>query len=405
MTVIPLHQPTQDEHTPEELFISALIESGDYSPTKYGVPPHAIRGWADVHRLCMDHQERAGYAPPVELVLSRFPDFPFVPGVGPAWAAIGVADQETTRDLRKTLVSASMSVRDGNNAEAIKTMREGLASITVGSSPGTNVTDFSPLYEAQEDQAAPIPPGHLSEVTGGHWAGELWMVAAVWGVGKSWTLCDHAVAAAEGGWDVHFHTLEMSTAKMLNRIHQIALREWAVGTFDTLEARKEAIDTWAAECGELTVFGPEHGRRSAAMISGQVTHRKTLVIVDYLGRMYTNDGVPAKKDWTSQSMVSQELAEVVSARRIPGLVAVQVNRQGDVAGSMDLERDADLIMELGRISSVETVPVRKNTLKKIRDGAPTKPWHTRFDPTAGRFGDITGEEAMALKADEEAIYL
>lgn len=402
LSVVSQGIPTVAEAGPEQLLISALIDSGQYDPTSYGIPDKAIVAHREVHNFCRAYQEREGQAPPLHLVLSRFPSFPFMAGVGARWAASEVAKAETNRVLRKELTRASMAVRDEAHGEAVQIMREAIAKITTGSAPGTKVTDLTALALAMEDLYAPIPPGVLAEATGGHAAGELWLVAAVWGVGKSWKLLEHAVAAAEAGWDVHIYSCEMSTAKMLSRFHRIALRDWAHPPFGSLEERQEAIDAWQEGSGVVSIFGPERGRVDASVVSSNIVHRKTLAVVDYIGRMYTTAGVPAKEDYRSQSVVSQELAEVASYRQVPILAAAQLNRVGDLAGSMDLERDADLILELSRLSAT-CDSVRKNTLKKIRDGAMVAPWYTRFQPTLGRFGDITGEEAMRMKADDEAM--
>jgi hypothetical protein len=391
-----------EEAGPEQLLISALLDTGAYDPISYGIPDQAIVAHREVHNFCAAYQEREGCAPPLHLVLDRFPSFPFMAGVGARWAASEVAKAETNRTLRKELTRASMAVRDEAHGEAVQIMREAIAKVTTGSAPGTKVTDLTALAAAMDDLYCPIPPGVLAEATGGHAAGELWLIAAVWGVGKSWKLLEHADAAAEAGWDVHIYSCEMSTAKMLNRFHKIALRDWARPPFDTISERQEAIDAWQEGAGQVSIFGPERGRVDASVVSSAIAHRRTLVVIDYIGRMYTTAGVPAKEDYRSQSVVSQELAEVASYRQVPVLAAAQLNRVGDLAGSMDLERDADLILELQRVS--ETCDsVRKNILKKIRDGEKIAPWYTRFQAGMGRFGDISGDEAFRMKAEEEAM--
>ena len=80
------------------------------------------------------------------------------------------------------------------------------------------ITDFSGARAHAERAHCPVPPGVLARLTGGHGAGQLWLVAALWGVGKTFKLVDHAVAAAEGGWDVVFFSLEMTTEDILTRL-------------------------------------------------------------------------------------------------------------------------------------------------------------------------------------------
>jgi hypothetical protein len=73
-----------------------------------------------------------------------------------------------------------------------------------------------------------------------------------------------------------------------------------------------------------------------------------------------------------------------------------------LGGTISLEQDADLILELKRISP-KVDSIRQNLLVKTRHTALHAPWFTRFDPAGSRFEEISGEEAMAARVAEEAL--
>ena len=70
-------------------------------------------------------------------------------------------------------------------------------------------------------------------------------------------------------------------------------------------------------------------------------------------------------------MVSKELAQAAGWHNVPILGAAQVNRTGQLGGTISLEQDADLILELRKVGKAEGI--RQNLLVKSR--------HTPLHPT------------------------
>jgi hypothetical protein len=387
---------------PEELFISALIESGSYDPRRYNVNDAAIHAHRTVHEFCLAYQSKADDAPPAHLVEEKFPNFNFISGISPTWAAGEVNKAQANRELRKSLSKISNAIALHSHGEAISHMTDAIRSYKTENTQGVDALDFSLLDLHTASQTCPVPDGYLSKLTGGHPASELWLIAALWGCGKSWKLIEHAVTALEHGWDVKFFSLEMSPADILKRLHQVALRNH-VTTASLLpdHERRDALVGWYDTCGDLKVFGPSHGRVDASVISASVENEKTLVVVDYVGRMYSVSGSPATEDYKSVAAISRELCEVAGMLNIPVLAAAQLNRSGQLAGSMELERDPHVIVEMSRLSEA-CDSVRKNTIKKSRNTSSGGSWFTLFDPVNGRFPDITPDEALERKLTEEA---
>jgi len=390
-------------HAPEQLLVSALLESGRYDPRSYGVPPSWFHSLGQVHRFCLDYQESEGVAPPVHLVTARFPSFVFTPGIGASWAAHEVGQAETNRTLRKGLTKALQATGDEAYGEAVGIMRDTIEAVTTATRPGTVLTDFSDVRAHADRAVCPIPPGVLANLTGGHGAGQLWLIAALWGVGKTFKLCEHAIAAAEGGWDVVFFSLEMTTGDILARLRSKVLASMGQqALLVDLDTQEDLVARWQEGKGLIEVRGPDRGRVDVSVIAGAVSQPRTLVILDYMAKMYSSDGTHAGSGWEVLSLVSKEVAQTAGWLNVPILGAAQINRQGQLAGTIALEQDADLIVEQKRIGP-KVDSVRLNTLVKSRHTALHVPWYSRFDPVGARFDDISGEEAMRLRIKDESL--
>ena len=406
-TVVQL-RPRQaaDEHTPEQLLISALLDSGVYTPKAYGVPDDAIRASHAVHLFCADHQVKAGCAPAVGLVLERFPSFRYMEGVSAAWAAAEVMREETSRRLRSALMKAGQALQEDSHDEAVQIMREAAGSTTRSHRPGVDIAQTEDLWAEEGEERCPIPPGPLADSTGGIGPGELWVVVARSGVGKTWRLIEHAIAAAESGWDVKFFSLEMNSKKVRRRMHHVALREGLSPVPMMGQGAVEAaIKAWREDTASIEVFGPQDiGRMDAAVIASAVEENsKTLVVVDYMNKMYTTTGEHSIKDWRVQAQVANEMQEQAGLLGVPILTAAQLNAQDGIGGSIQIEQNADLILSVSKLAE-GVRSVRKNTLLKNRDGDDVLTWYSRFDPATGRFGHISGEEAMRLRSEESMGY-
>jgi hypothetical protein len=394
---------TPGEPSPEQLLISALLETGTYTPGSMGVPDQAFRAYRGVHEFALAYQADAGEAPPVDLVKLKFPSFVFIPDVHPAWAAREMRTAETNRELRKALGLISNAIAEEAHGEAIGHMHDAVRSYSTASTGGVDATDWHVIDAFDEGALCPVPPGYLSDLTGGHRAGEFWLITALWGVGKSWKLIEHAGAAMESGWNVVMFSIEMSSPMILHRLHAWALRGQPAGLW-SLQERREWLEAWYADCGSFTVYGPDTGRVDASVVSGAIHDPHTLVVIDYVGKMYTIAGQHAREDYKAVANISSELCEVAAMHKVPMLAAAQLNRMGQVAGAMELERDPDLIIEVSRVSD-RCDSVRKNVIKKARNTQAQGLWWSRFDAVNARFEDITGEEALAIRQDEENAYL
>jgi replicative DNA helicase len=395
------------DNAPEALFISALIDSGIYIPGVYGIKHEQIRGHRPIHEFCSRYQAEANVAPPLHLLLDKYPQFPYVKNISPQWAASQLAEAHTNRILRKTMAQAAAAVADEAHDEAITILRDGLLQVQPAVGLGVDATDLSLLESQDAVDMCPVPDGMINTLTGGIAPGDLWFSAARLGIGKSWRLIQHAVTAAEGGWDVAFFSLEMPAKSVLDRIHRVALKKWTQPWHEIdIDNRRLLLEEWAEGRGSISVFDPSKGRCDASVISA-VAGEKTLVIVDYVGLMHTTTGTRAIEDWRAMATISNQLKEVSLERNVPVIAAAQINRSGGkaeggpssehLAQSDALGQDADAIITLRKHSR----RVLMNSLTKYRHGESGAKWYTRFEPSLGKFEDLSIEKANEYKMQDD----
>ena len=404
------------DHSPEALFISALVDSGKYIPGIYGIKSEQIIGHKPVHMFCMKHQEQCNEAPSVAVLKQKYPKFPYIENANPQWAASELSDAHTNRVLRIATSSASESLAEYANDQAVSILQAGLQKIQPAVGMGVDMMDLSYLDNQSELQMCPVPKGMLTTVTGGIASGDLWFVAARLGIGKSWRLIQHAIAAQEAGWNVAFFSLEMSAAQVMDRMHRVVLKDFKEPWFPynelTVEEkakRNSLLDKWSQKhknLGIVSLFDPSKGRCDASVISS-VSDVNTLIIVDYVGLMHTSSGVRAIEDWRAMATISNQLKEVALNRNVPIIAAAQINRSGagsdrtpgaeHLAQSDALGQDADALVMLKKDSK----RVMVNSLTKYRHGESGAKWYTQFEPAKAKLDDLSIERAMQLKMEDD----
>jgi hypothetical protein len=406
----------RDKHLiPESLFISALIDSGQYSPEMYKVLDHHIMSIRQIHNFCREHQARAGRAPDLGLVRRKYPAFAYMVNQDPHWAAANLIQAWNFRGTRKEVSDYLLDVGepDANTYEAYQKLVQGLGRYAIGTHRSSSVTDYDLLDDDSSLSRVPVDldgNGRLTRLTGGIAPGNLWYIAARLGVGKSWKLLTIAVAAAEAGWNVKFYSLEMSSKEVIDRIHQIALRDTYHGVWEDLSKpqRTELVDEWAGRCGRITISDPSGGPIDASAIAAN--HEVgSIAIVDYIGLMRSATGQRAVEDWRAAAMISNQLKEAALEHSIPIVSAAQINREGarskdaspeHLAQSDALGQDADVLVTIQREKNVSRV--HEYSLVKNRHGASGARWYARFEPGLRRFEDIGADAALSLmEADRE----
>jgi hypothetical protein len=403
------------DHGPEALFISALVETGEYIPALYGIKSEHVRGHRPIHEFCVRYQEESEVAPPLHLLMSKYPQFPFIKDIHPSWAASELLKAHASRVLRISIAKATSAINEEDYTQAAELLRNGIESSVIVKSRGLDFFDEAIFDRLEESEKCPIPPGKLFDNTGGIGRGEIWYIASRPNVGKSWRLAQHALTAMENGWDVAFFSLEIEAEKVADRVARIAYgngKNWnALSMPEKLEWQREWGEQNRHRLGKLSIFdsNPKKGgiKRCDPVVVESLCGDKTLAIIDYVGLMYTLDGKPVSEDYTNMTKVTNHLKQITISSNMPIIAATQINRAGasktvdagleHMAQSDSIGQDADAIITI-RTNSTHTL---KNKLIKNRHGDVGYEWYSMLNPRVGSFEEITPEQAQRIKEDDD----
>lgn len=196
-------------------------------------------------------------------------------------------------------------------------------------------------------------------------AGEMTVLAASTGRGKTALCCASAVAQLLAGCRVAYYCTESSTGDILARLaaaasgipHYLPRRDP-----ETLQRFSEALDHLAAMGDKLTVDGNDHGIITAGRIAARLRAMPTppqVVYVDFLQNL-----APDKRGRTGLEEVNaavQTLHECAIDNRCAMVVCSQFNRASEMAAasgkilpspSLDWLKDSSLIAQLAHTVAV-----------------------------------------------------
>lgn len=256
----------------------------------------------------------------------------------------------------------------------------------------------------------------LNDRTGGAQPGELWVVGARLGNGKTWTLAKMAAAALIDGHDVEFVSLEQSSMAISFRIHTLLAHHFGFtisnrglnsGRGIDIESYSDLLDKIDANIpGRLTVTDSSRGRVSPATLSARVEKvRPDVVFVDYLTLLSDNRGARATEDWRVAATISGDVKVVAQEHDVPIVCAAQINRQGDgttpakvahLAQADAIGQDADAVVTQAKTSK----RLLQLLLAKYRHGEDGFTFYAQFEPDTGQIGEITSDRADEIRLDD-----
>lgn len=276
-----------------------------------------------------------------------------------------------------------------------------------------------PLAEALSDyydhveavhKAGEAPPGvpsgydDLDHVTGGFQRGDLALLAARPGVGKTTLALCVAANAAEAGHRAALFSLEMSEEQVAERL--VAAKAAIEGR--RMRRGEMAVTEWPAFMGAIDALSPlpfavcDAPSVTPAFLRSEVRRLQAgggvdLVVVDYL-QLMRPDG-KGRGRYEDVTEISQALKAVARAERVPILALSQLSRGlesrsdkrpklSDLRESGALEQDADVVMFLYREEmydeNTELHNVAEVIVAKNRKG-PTGVAQLWFDAPRTRF--------------------
>lgn len=404
--------------TPETLLISAILNTQDaFAGRTYGVNPKHFLGYRDQYEWVLDHDEHYGSCPTYTEFITKFPDFPYEGKQFDArYPADEIKRQASVRDLLLRMVKTGRLITQQKIEEAFEEI--GGAHLDVTSEKPVNLLvdpgyldDYAEIPHRRD--RVPMPWNTLHGKTNGIGPGELWYFAARQGHGKSSFLIDMAVSAARQGLTTCIYSLEMPKRNVQVRAHvscgyRLGLPvngyEMLHGTFDQLKYKK-LLDAISLEFpGAIHIHDASMGRVSPGVIAARA-NEYDVSIVDYVGLMYTDAGVPAISDYRAMAEISNQLKEVALAKRTRVIGAAQVNREGatkrrppklaHLAQSDHLGNDGDVVVTMMRWGRDACAL----SLEKNRNGDSGRLFYTKYDPNHGCYEEIDRLEADVLKME------
>jgi replicative DNA helicase len=272
-------------------------------------------------------------------------------------------------------------------ADVLAQVEAGLAAVGPAERIGEPVTAAVAAVQAQERietirahaERAGVMTGlpYLDERLGGLFAGELFVLAARPGVGKTSLACQIAHHVASRG-PVYFCSLEMSAAELatriacgIGRVSNHAVRTGRVSDDDCRELARAfnefgATQLWIHDRASLSA--PDIRRAARRLAKSGLR----LVVVDYLQRVCPTDWRLPRHEQVAET--SDALKGLARELNVPVLCLAQLNRETEktpggpklchLKDSGSIEQDADVVAFL--IRETEGSAEQENTAAELR---------------------------------------
>jgi replicative DNA helicase len=418
---------------PEALLISSVILQKDHmTPATKGLTTKFFHSypteWAWIERYIAKHRR----VPSAKAFRAKFPGFKIIKGADDvAHFCEEVRDGHATSSLNTDIESILTHIEDGDVQSAVKLMHSSalqIESALAGDSYDSDIIEnFQDTYDEvmrrvgrQSDFGqAGLPTGFptLDERTGGPQPGQVWIMAARLGQGKTWSLARMACAAAFSGFNIQYDALEGTRPEIAMRIHTFASSEYGQQVFKNLDLSmgqnfspreyKEFLQDLRNDVkGRMHIADTSRGPISPLSIAAQIERNKVdALFLDYITLMDGSSG--EADDWRSIGKLSKGLKQIAQQTGIPIIAAAQLNREAatmkDLAGpdklaeSDSIGRDADAVITARQLSK----HVLAFKLAKFRHGRDGYIWYTKFLPNTGHFEEITFDEAQDAIAEDK----
>lgn len=305
-------------------------------------------------------------------------------------------------DLTPTLANAEEYARLLHKHAAEKRLRDGVLAALDEENPATAIAELckahlldnaggrlksvsqaltETLWSLSAPEQSRIDTGFpkLDSVLKGFEGGQLIIVGARPGVGKSAFLLDIAESAARAGNETLFVSLEMSASELTERL----LARRSMATMDNLIDRDLNDETWtdiAAVSNRLERLPLHFWDKPAVTVSkirgaAATIHNLRLIVVDYLGLMQADRRADSRNLELGQ--ISRDLKNLASELQIPIVAAAQLNRGVNdterptllsLRDSGELEQNGSKVLFLWRVDEFGTVGVSVAKNRRGRQG-------------------------------------
>ncbi|AKL88333.1 putative helicase [Gordonia phage GMA6] len=415
--------------SPEALLISSVIKTQD---VKTALAEGAVEDMFHVHNDEWEWIARffSKYRKaPSKLAFTRaFPKFRIRDVDDIKHFVSEVKIEHTRARLTEHLRDQADLLSQGKVQEACELAQSGIVKIAgdMGGSDEVDVlADWKSTYNevkarklrAEQFGQSGVPTGMstLDEFTGGVGPGQLWVVGARLGEGKSWMLAAMACGAITGGYKAHFAALEMSKTEVTMRLHNLLSSSYGRAVFQSVQLsqgkgydlksyRRFLEDLPNQIKGSITVTDT---RNIGAMeIAAHLERNKPDVYyLDYLTLAKTRgDG-----GWQDIGHFSKDLKQLAGQYGVGMVAAAQLNRSGSepskeppgaetIAQADAIGQDADAVITLKKRSDRVTMA----KMAKYRHGRSGYCWYMHVDLDNGLIEEVSknrAEDIMDQDAD------
>jgi replicative DNA helicase len=273
----------------------------------------------------------------------------------------------------------------------------------------------SRVQRVKDHGTSGIPTGiaSIDETTGGSNPGELWVLGARLGSGKSWVLQYMAATAATAGYSVQFDALEQTRSAVAMRIHTLlssSAGKYVFQTTNLMQGKDFDLAKYKAFVrglkthvkGKLHVSDTSRGLVSPMTVMAQIEkNQPDVVFIDYLTLMQKSG-----PDWQGVAQLSSELKSLAARYGIPIWAAAQLNREFGItkeipgtealAQSDAIGQDADGVVTQRQFSK----SVIGMKMAKFRNGPSGFKWWMQFNPGDGVIKEVGWSKAQDLMDDD-----
>lgn len=342
------------------------------------------------------------------------------------------ADEVRKHHARRMLTSTMSDTADliakGRIEDAVKCVGSSIVKIaaSVGSSnDGDIITMFDDIMQDVERRvqrvrdtgSAGIKTGFktLDERTGGPQPGDLWIVGARLGEGKSYCMQSMATAAVMNGYTVQFDALEQSRSQVAMRIHaflsnQIGKELYQTTdlmqgkNFDLMQYKKFVRRLKKDIDGKLHVADATRGRVGLTTIASQIERNKPdIVFIDYITLMEKKGS-----EWQDVAGLSSGLLSLAVEYEVPIIAASQLNRSHGLgrepAGPEALSQSDAIGQDASGVITIKQTSSKTMTMKmaKNRNGPGNFKWFIHFEPDKGLMKEVDYAEMLDLRDEAKS---
>ena len=318
------------------------------------------------------------------------------------------------QNLKQAIVQ-SVDLLKAGSYDRIKDLVDKAMKVGVDTEMGHDyVLDFMDRTEEINRSTVPTNWECINELMdGGLGPGELGVVVAPSGVGKTWVLCALGAAAVKAGLNVVHYSLELSEHYVGQRYDTVFTQ---IPSADVKDKKDEVLDKIKRLKGKLLIkYFPPKGvsaKKLEAHIEKMIAagNRPDLIIIDYADLLLSHSN---KSDSTygEQGGVYIELRGMSGELRIPIWTASQTNRSGidsevieadKVADSYAKVMNADFIMSVSRKSKDKLNNTARFHIMKNRFGPDGITFPSKMDTNRGFIEVYDGNSSDGIITQKES---